>query len=180
MKLISPRIPSAHLHGAHKVQSGALIEAGVTYDTAIALAFDREAYLTPWAVAGGHLAAISIDNCIGVTIEGTRCIINGSRHGILVADNSYNVWLDGVTFEGRSSGAEIVIGFRPFISPHSQWHSCGAVTLRDVKNTSGRPVRVSVWDAPDPIVIGGNVQVVRRHRRTVKAAKWLHGKGLLP
>lgn len=179
MKLFNHKPRSAGITDSAEIRPGGRIFSD-GHDTAIGLSFKREQYIAYSYICARTIAALTIDNCLGVTVEGCHIHADGSRHGILIADNSYNIWLDGITFGGRSKFAEIVIGYRPFLVPDSAWHGCGVVTLRDIKSDTGKPVRVSVWDSPRPIVIGdSNVQITMRSSRTIKAAKWLHKKGLL-
>lgn len=149
-------------------------------DITLALAFAREEYISGIDVTGGAYAALSLDNCFGCTIEGAQIDARHSRHGIIIADHSDKNWIDGVTFDGHARGADILIGWRPGLVPSSAWHRSGVTVLRDVTANDGKPVTVHVWDAPPPVVIGGNVAVRLMNPRYVSAAQWLNTKGLLP
>lgn len=155
------------------------IPSDITYP----LAFRREEYFANVAYNAGRHAGIAIDNCFNCTLEGaviTHRKGTKSRHSLVIADHSDNIWIDGLVIKGRPRGAEIVIGWRPGLVPSSDWNRCGSVVLRDVTCDDGKPVRVTVWDAPMPYVQGGNVEVRMMNPRYVRAAQWLNRKGLLP
>jgi hypothetical protein len=153
---------------------------GSIADITLALCFEREQYLPGLDITGGRYAALSLDNCFGCTIEGATIDPRASRHGILIADHSDGNWIDSVLFDSHARGADIVIGWRPGLVPSSDWNAAGINVLRDVKATDGKPVRVHVWNAPPPVVEGGNVEIRIMNPRFVRAAQWLNRKGLLP
>jgi len=184
MKPFSPNPRTfSHSDPAKLPQDGVLFavdDSDEISDITLALAFERDQYLPALDITGGSYAALSLDNCFNCTLEGLTVDPRHSRHGIIVADHSDNVWLDGVLFDEHARGADIVIGWRPGLVPSSGWHRAGRVTLRDVRAVDRYPVRVHVWDAPPPLVIGGHVEVRLMNPRYVRAAQWLNAKGLLP
>jgi hypothetical protein len=185
MKLFTPKSPIiGYNYPTNLPRDGMLFPANdddqPDADITLALSFQREEYIAGLDVTGGRTAAIAIDNCFGCTIEGLTVDARASRHGVVIADHSDGIWLDGVLFDGEARGADIVIGWRPGVAPWSTWHRAGLVTLRDVRRSDGKPVRVHVWDADQPIVIKGNVEVRMMNPRYVRAAQWLNKRNLLP
>ena len=149
-------------------------------DVTLSVAFKRELYLSGHAIQGGRLSALDVDNSFQCCFEALTINPDGARHGVRIADHSDAIWLDNVTFKSHARQSDILIGWRPGIVPSSRWHKAGIVVLRDVRAEDGRPVTVTVWDGPLPHVINSNVDVRLVGLRMVRAAQWLHAKGLLP
>lgn len=149
-------------------------------DITLGLSFIREYYLPAPKLAGGWWSTLTIDNCIGLSIENASIDPDG-KYGIAIADNSGGIWLDGVLFENPAKRAEIIIGHRPGMVPSSDWHHTGSVALRDLRRSDGGPVRVELWDCDEPMAVNcPTIQFIVRSRRRVKFEQWRHKKGLLP
>lgn len=105
-------------------------------------------------------------------------ILRGGKYVMTIKGGSRDIQLHDVLIERPASGGEGVdIDIGNF--SHNALGRTGRVVLRDVLRSDGKPVRVRVGWADEPVIVGGNVKILRFQSLLLKAyvfvKAWLAG-----
>ena len=101
-----------------------------------------------------------------VYIDGA--ILRGGKYVVTIKGGSCEILLNDVLIERPANGREGVdIDIGNF--SHNALGRTGRVVLRNVLRSDGKPVRVRVGWADEPVIIGGNVKVLRFQSLLLKA-----------
>ncbi len=97
----------------------------------------------------------------------------GAKYAFTIKGGSRDVLLRRVVITRPGRWVDIDIGNYSSTVPDAK---TGRVVLESVTRSDGKPVRVRVGFADDPVVIGGNVTVLRCQSLALKAYVWFRRK----
>ncbi len=106
----------------------------------------------------------------GISIK--NALLRAGKYAVTIKGGSRDILLQNVRIERPSQGWEKVDIDLGNYSHNAQGRTTGVV-LWNVTRSDGKPVRVRVGWADEPIVIGGNVEILRVQSRLLKAYVWV-------
>lgn len=104
----------------------------------------------------------------GVIIRSCRLIPQG-KNGITMKGAIDGVELNDLLFETHGKECDVEFGQHTIYSSALGRDVTKNIRLINVRSLNGQPVKVKIWNATKPMVVGGNVEVVKIPTIIVKA-----------
>lgn len=125
-------------------------------------------------ITGGNEDCIDINRmCRDITVQ--DCILRiGGHQAVTIKGGSSAIHLKNLVIHGAGKYAEIELGNWSDQSMDKTTN----VVIENCSRVDGRPLRIVVGKADNPIIIGGNCVINRKWSMLVKLYCWLKGLGL--